>query len=52
MDELKGKFKIAWNDASNPAVGFKYLYLSDEDYNGLKPGTVNARLVGGVKDQG
>jgi hypothetical protein len=37
--------QIAWNDPANPAVGFKYLYLSPEDYEGLKPGTVNAQLV-------
>ena len=24
--------QIAWNDPANPAVGFKYLYLSPEDY--------------------
>lgn len=45
MEELKSKFKIAWNDASNPSVGFKYLYLSKTDYEDLKPGTVNAREV-------
>lgn len=24
--------QIAWNDPANPSVGFKYLYLSPEDY--------------------
>ncbi len=45
VDDLKGKFKIAWNDPANPALGFKYLYLSPEEYDGLKPGTVNANLI-------
>ena len=45
VDELKSKFQIAWNDPTNPAVGFKYLYLSKEDYEALKPGTVNANQV-------
>jgi hypothetical protein len=35
VDDLKPKFKIAWNDDNNPAVGFKYLYLSDKDYQAL-----------------
>jgi len=45
VDELKGLFKIAWNDINNPSLGFKYLYLTPDDYENLKPGTVNANLV-------
>ncbi|CAN0462609.1 unnamed protein product, partial [Hapterophycus canaliculatus] len=43
--------KVAWNDESNPAQGFKYLYLNAEDYNQLEEGTVNAKEVveGGEK---
>lgn len=36
---------MAWNDDSNPAQGFKYLYLNAEDYNQLEEGTVNAKEV-------
>jgi hypothetical protein len=35
VDDLKPKFKIAWNDENNPALGFKHLYLSDADYKAL-----------------
>merc|ERR1711988_1746171 len=45
VDELKPKFKIAWNDENNPSLGFKYLYLSDKDYKELSEGTVNAHMV-------
>lgn len=37
--------QVAWNDESNPAQGFKYLYLSPEDYGALPEGTVNAKEV-------
>lgn len=42
---------MAWNDESNPAQGFKYLYLSAEDFEALEEGTVNAQEVveGGEK---
>lgn len=50
VDELKGQFKIAWNDPANPSLGFKYLYLSADDYENLKPGTVNAELVSGESE--
>ncbi|CAM9555517.1 unnamed protein product, partial [Choristocarpus tenellus] len=45
VDELKPKFKVAWNDESSPAQGFKYLYLTEEDYSALEEGTVNAKEV-------
>lgn len=55
VEELKPKFKVAWNDESNPSSGFKYLFLSDEDYTALKPGTVTATKTtgpgGDVSDQ-
>lgn len=43
--------QVAWNDDANPAQGFKYLYLTAADYEGLKEGTVNAQEVmeGGEK---
>lgn len=31
--------QIAWNDPANPAVGFKYLYLSPEDYEVRRAGS-------------
>ena len=45
VEELKPYFKVAWNDASNPGLGFKYLYLTPEDYENFPSGTVNARAV-------
>jgi acetyl-CoA carboxylase/biotin carboxylase 1 len=45
VEELKPKFKVAWNDESSPSQGFQYLYLSDADYQGLEEGTVNAHKV-------
>ncbi|KAK3260625.1 hypothetical protein CYMTET_30428, partial [Cymbomonas tetramitiformis] len=41
VDELKPLVKIAWNDDSNPSLGFEYLYLSDEDLKASKEGCVN-----------
>jgi acetyl-CoA carboxylase/biotin carboxylase 1 len=45
VEELKPKFKIAWKDESNPALGFEYLYLSEEDYRALPAGTVSAEEI-------
>jgi len=47
IEELKPMFKVAWNDEADPAKGFKYLYLTEEDHNGLKPGTVQAQKTTG-----
>jgi len=47
IEELKPKFKVAWNDDKDPAKGFKYLYLSDEDYTSLPDGTVQAQKTSG-----
>lgn len=51
VEELKPYFKVAWKDASNPSLGFDYLYLSPEDYAAFPQGTVNAEeiVVGGEK---
>lgn len=40
VDELKDKINIKFVDEENPSKGFKYLYLSDEDYKALPEGTV------------
>ena len=45
VDELKPKFKVLWKDESNPALGFEKLYLTEEDYKALAPGTVDATPV-------
>ena len=45
VDELKDKIKVKFVDAENPAKGFEYLYLSDEDYKALPEGTVIAKEV-------
>jgi len=42
IEDLKPKFKVEWIDEANPGQGFKYLYLSDEDYKALPEGTVEA----------
>lgn len=31
-EEVKSLFKIAWDDPEEPDKGFKYLYLTTEDY--------------------
>lgn len=31
-EEVKGLYKIAWEDLSDPEKGFRYLYLTPEDY--------------------
>uniref|UniRef100_A0A5S6QG58 Acetyl-CoA carboxylase n=1 Tax=Trichuris muris TaxID=70415 RepID=A0A5S6QG58_TRIMR len=33
--EVRSCFRIAWNDSLNPDKGFKYLYLTPEDYKRL-----------------
>ena len=43
-EELIPKFKVAWNNESMPWHGFKYLYLSPEDYRSLSD-SVTATLV-------
>ena len=47
IEELKPKFKVAWNSETDPAKGFKYLYLTEADHNALKPGTVQASKTTG-----
>jgi len=45
VEELKPKFKVAWNDENNPSAGYDYLYLSEEDYTTLPAGTVDAHEI-------
>eukprot|EP00746_Dinoflagellata_sp_MGD_P159399 gnl/MRDRNA2_/MRDRNA2_86689_c0_seq2.p1 gnl/MRDRNA2_/MRDRNA2_86689_c0~~gnl/MRDRNA2_/MRDRNA2_86689_c0_seq2.p1 ORF type:complete len:2174 (+),score=459.70 gnl/MRDRNA2_/MRDRNA2_86689_c0_seq2:114-6635(+) len=42
VEDLKPKFKVQWKDESCPALGFEYLYLTEEDYKSLPEGTVKA----------
>eukprot|EP01038_Epipyxis_sp_PR26KG_P010409 gene10409-13983_t len=32
---LKSKFNVSWTDENDPSKGFKYIYLSQADYEGL-----------------
>ncbi|KAL7669003.1 hypothetical protein ACOME3_009679 [Neoechinorhynchus agilis] len=32
-DEVKSRFKVAWNDSLDPSKGFRYLYLTPDDMN-------------------
>jgi len=45
VDELKPKFQIKFYDEESPSKGFEYLYLTDQDYEDLPEGTVNAKKV-------
>lgn len=42
VDELKSKINIKFTDPKNPAKGFDYLYLTNEDYKALPEGSVIA----------
>jgi len=45
VDSLKPKFKIKFVDENAPQKGFEYLYLTNEDYEELPEGAVNAHKV-------
>mmetsp|Transcript_23591 Transcript_23591/g.76855 ORF Transcript_23591/g.76855 Transcript_23591/m.76855 type:complete len:2137 (+) Transcript_23591:142-6552(+) len=47
VEELKPKFKVAWNDDKDTTKGFKYLYLTEDDYKALPEGTVQATKTSG-----
>ncbi|KAJ3042399.1 acetyl-coenzyme-A carboxylase [Rhizophlyctis rosea] len=40
-DEVINKFNVAWIDAANPAKGFDYLYLTEENYKTLVADAAN-----------
>ncbi|GAB5367881.1 hypothetical protein AAMO2058_001270000 [Amorphochlora amoebiformis] len=44
-EELKPKFKAAWNNPEEPDKGFEYLYLTEEDYKALPVGAVVANEI-------
>lgn len=35
-EEVKSRFKVAWVDDNDPAKGFRYMYLTDEDYQAVR----------------
>jgi len=45
VEELKPYFKVAWIDDTNPGMGFRYLYLTPEDYKAFPEGTVKAEEI-------
>jgi acetyl-CoA carboxylase/biotin carboxylase 1 len=47
VEELKPFIKVAWNDAANPSLGFKHIYLTPTDYASLPEGTVDAHEEAG-----
>ncbi|XP_075219792.1 acetyl-CoA carboxylase isoform X3 [Lycorma delicatula] len=49
-EEIKALFKVAWEDPEEPDKGFKYLYLSTEDYT--KVSALNAVEVILIEDEG
>ncbi len=51
VEDLKPKFKVMWNDPTNPNLGFKYLYLEDADYKALPEGVVNATPQPGPSEE-
>uniref|UniRef100_A0A0K6S787 Uncharacterized protein n=1 Tax=Chromera velia CCMP2878 TaxID=1169474 RepID=A0A0K6S787_9ALVE len=44
-EDLKPKFKVAWKDASNPSLGYNYLYLTEEDAKGVPPGAIRGEMI-------
>ncbi|KAK7582615.1 hypothetical protein V9T40_014060 [Parthenolecanium corni] len=45
-EEVKSLFKIAWEDPQEPDKGFKYLYLTPEDYQKVSTtNSVHAQLI-------
>jgi acetyl-CoA carboxylase/biotin carboxylase 1 len=45
-EEIKHLFHVAWEDANNPDKGFKYLYLSPDDFKKVSSmNSVQAELI-------
>lgn len=49
-EEVKALFKVAWEDADEPDKGFKYIYLTTEDYS--KIANKNSVRVILIEDEG
>jgi len=44
-DEVKNLFKVSWNDETNPAKGFEYLYLTPDDLQKLLQNPSNPSVL-------
>jgi len=45
-EEIKSLFHVAWEDAENPDKGFRYLYLSPDDFKKVSAmNSVHAELI-------
>ncbi|XP_017756170.1 PREDICTED: acetyl-CoA carboxylase isoform X1 [Eufriesea mexicana] len=49
-EEVKALFRIAWEDDSEPEKGFKYIYLTPDDYARLAP--LNSVKTSLIEDKG
>lgn len=49
-EEIKHLFRVAWEDPSNPDKGFKYLYLSPDDFK--KVSAMNSLQAELIDDEG
>ncbi|XP_003704973.1 acetyl-CoA carboxylase isoform X7 [Megachile rotundata] len=49
-EEVKGLFRIAWEDDNEPEKGFKYIYLTPDDYARLAP--FNSVKTSLIEDRG
>ncbi|XP_016913942.1 acetyl-CoA carboxylase isoform X3 [Apis cerana] len=49
-EEVKGLFRIAWEDDDEPEKGFKYIYLTPDDYARLAP--FNSVKTSLIEDKG
>ena len=43
-EEIKPLFRVAWNDKADPDKGFKYLYLTPENFTKVSA-SVKAQLI-------
>ncbi|CAK9831548.1 Acetyl-CoA carboxylase [Anthophora retusa] len=49
-EEVKALFRIAWEDENEPEKGFKYIYLTPDDYSRLAP--LNSVKTSLIEDKG
>lgn len=49
-EEVKSIFRVAWEDPNEPDHGFRYLYLTPEDY--AKVSTTNSVRAHLIEDEG
>ncbi|KAI9306564.1 acetyl-CoA carboxylase [Cunninghamella echinulata] len=52
-EELISRFRAAWKEENNPSAGFRYLYLTPEEYDSLiQSGDNKSVLVEEITDEG